>query len=125
MSRKTAHSLGLRKLHFHTVVSQRAKHVAHSGSLEMCAVTFGLRWAFRSRRYLGSRMVFLVDAQAVIGALQRGRTSAPTLILEMRKIAALILATGTVVKFIYVPSAHNPSDAASRGIVEPAGRAKL
>ena len=121
---KIGHSLGLRKTDFHTVVSHRAKYPAHSGSLEISAVTLGLRWAFRSKRFLGQRIPFLVDAQAVIGALRRGRTSAPTLKFEMGKIAALILATDTVVKFIYIPSSHMPADAPSRGLVSLANRAR-
>ena len=121
----TPHSLGLRQLDFHTVVSRQARFKAHSGSLQAGAVTFGLRWAFRSSRYLRKRIAMLVDAQAVTGALRRGRSSAPTLRHEMQQIVALSLVSGCIMKCIYIPSEHNPADAPSRGVHSTAERASL
>ena len=71
------------------------------------------------------RLVLLVDAQAVLFACAKGRSSAPTLRFELGRIAALSLAGNGLVRFIYVPSEYNPADAPSRGIVSKQQRALL
>ena len=58
----------------------------------------------------------LVDAQAVLFALIKGRSSAPTLRFEVRRIAAHALAADVLLHFLWVPSEHNPADAPSRGL---------
>ena len=70
-------------------------------------------------------LAFLVDAQAVLGALRCGRSSAPTLQRTVAQIASLALASGCVIKFVYIPSSHNSADAPSRGAVNRSSRAKL
>ena len=74
---------------------------------------------------MSQRLVVLVDAQAVLFAAAKGRSSAPSLRFEIRKLAALALAGNLVIKYIYVPSEYNPADAPSRGVVSPADRALL
>ena len=59
----------------------------------------------------------LIDAMAVQGALSKGRSSALSLRREVRRIAALTLAGGLVVSYLYVPSEFNPADDPSRGWV--------
>lgn len=73
------HRLGLRMSRFRTILSVRKQHQVHSGALEASAVTLILRWLLRSPGKHGKRVAALVDAQAVIGALAKGRSSAPTL----------------------------------------------
>jgi uncharacterized membrane protein len=108
--------LGLTKSSFTTIVSAKALHRAHSGALEATAVVLLLRWLLRSKDKHAHRVVALVDAQAVLGAAAKGRTSAATLKREIRKIAALTLAGDFLMRYVYVPSEDNPADAPSRGV---------
>ena len=117
--------LPYRKLDFHTVLSQRKTFDGHSGALEAAGVVLGARWHLRTRKNLSTRMVMLVDAQAVLFAAAKGRSSAPSLRFEHRKLAALALVGDLAIKYIYVPSEYNPADAPSRGIVSRADRARL
>jgi hypothetical protein len=112
----TPHKLGLTKSSFTTIVSAKALHRAHSGALEATAVVLLLRWLLRSKDKHAHRVVALVDAQAVLGAAAKGRTSAATLKREIRKIAALTLAGDFLMRYVYVPSEDNPADAPSRGV---------
>ena len=105
------------KAAFATVVSSRAVHAAHAGALEAGGVRLALRWYLRSVARHGTRMVLLVDAQAVLGAVSKGRSSSASLRREIMRIAALQLVGGLLLKLVYVPSEDNPADAPSRGIV--------
>jgi hypothetical protein len=70
----------------------------------------------RSPHLHSRRGAFLVDAQAVIGALRKGRSSAPTLMHPIRRVAALCLACDWTWRFHYVPSESNAADWPSRGL---------
>ena len=107
----------LSKAAFATVVSARKKHDAHSGALEAHGVTLSLRWLLRSPGRHSKRTTLLIDARAVLGAVGKGRSSAPTIAREIRKIGAHILAGDLLIKAAYIPSEKNPADAPSRGIV--------
>lgn len=109
--------LPINKAAFATVVSSRAVHSAHAGALEAGGVRLALRWFLRSVSRHGRRMVLLVDAQAVLGAVAKGRSSSPSLRREIMRIAALQLAGDVLLKLVYVPSEDNPADAPSRGVV--------
>ena len=109
--------LPINKAAFATVVSSRAVHAAHAGALEAGGVRLALRWYLRSVARHGTRMVLLVDAQAVLGAVSKGRSSSGTLRREIMRIAALQLVGGLLLKLVYVPSEDNPADAPSRGVV--------
>ena len=67
------------KAAFATVVSSPAVHAAHAGALEAGGVRLALRWFLRSEKRHGRRLVMLVDAQAVLGAVAKGRSSSPSL----------------------------------------------
>ena len=60
---------------------------------------------------------FLVDARAVMGALRKGRSSAPTLRHPLRVVSALCLACDWTWRYHYVPSESNAADWPSRGTV--------
>ena len=49
-----------------------------------------IRWVLRDKKRHGKRLVVLVDAQAVLGAAARGRSSANTIKREMRRYGALV-----------------------------------
>jgi len=108
--------IGLSQRRVRTVLSSKCKYQAHSGALECTAVVLGLQWYLRKAKNHCRRLPFLVDAQAVLGALVKGRSSAPTLFREVRRAAALAIAGDLHVKYIYVPSEVNPADAPSRGV---------
>ena len=54
------------------------------------------------------------SAQAVLAALQKGRSSAPTLRHQVGQAGAIIMACGWRFRFAYLPSESNPADAPSR-----------
>ena len=109
--------LPISKSAFTTVVSSRAVFDAHAGALEAGGVQLALRWLLRSAARHGRRTVLLVDAQAVKGAVAKGRSSSLYLRREIMRIGALQLAGDLLLKLVYVPSEDNPADAPSRGIV--------
>ena len=109
--------LPLSKAAFATVISAQSKYAAHSGSLEAQGLILALRWALRSSKRHSRRTAVLIDAQAVLGAAAKGRSSASTLRTDMRRVAALVLGGDLLLKPVYVPSEDNPSDLASRGVV--------
>ena len=107
--------LALSRRDFQELLSIPARHQAHSGALEAIGVELGCRLLSRRARLHGCRGLFLVDAQAVQAALQKGRSSAPTLQRAVRRVGALSLACGWRWRFGYVPSEDNPADDLSRG----------
>jgi hypothetical protein len=115
------HRLSVPRHRFRTVVSHRATYAAHSGALEAAGVTMMLRWCVRSRLRHGTRLAALVDAQAVLHALSKGRSSAPTIKAEVRRAGAICLGCDMLVRYIYIPSESNPADAPSRGINSKSG----
>ena len=56
-----------------------------------------------------------VDARAVLFAILKGRSSAPTLRRPLRAIAAHVLAGNLLIYPFWVPTEHNPADGPSRG----------
>ena len=110
-------AIPLSKSSFKTVISSRARHVAHSSTLEAHAVALALRWTLRSTSRHSRRTVLLIDATAVCGAVAKGRSSSPCLGPEIRRIAALGIAGDLLLRIVYVPSEDNPGDAPSRGVV--------
>jgi len=108
--------LPLAPSHFRTILSVRCRRVCHSGALEAQAVVLSLRRLLRDVRLHRARAPFLVDARAVMDALRKGRSSAPTLRYPVRQCAALLLAADVRMHFGYIPSESNPADPPSRGI---------
>jgi len=105
----------LRKAAFRPVISSKAKHNAHAGTLEAEGVALALRWILRSTARHRRRTLLLVDAKAVLGAVARGRSSAPSLRRAVTRVAALCLGGDLLLHLVYVPSEDNPADAPSRG----------
>ena len=115
------HRLRLSEKRFRVVISARRRFAAHSGALEAQGVCLGLEWFLRRRDRHSHRTIMLVDAQAIIGALAKGRTSAQSIVAPVRKAAALTLAGDLCVHYLYIPSEANPSDKPSRGVVSATG----
>ena len=75
----------LHKNKFRTVVSSRRRFSAHSGQLEAIAGVLGLEWFLRKADNHSKRLLFLLDARAVMGAFAKGRSSAPSLFRAVQK----------------------------------------
>ena len=93
---------------FKTLLSSRARHVSHSGEMEAVGITLATRWLLRTSRFHNHRFVLLVDAQAPLACLRKGRSSAPTLARATRRTAAALLAGNLTVSSLYVPSEKQP-----------------
>ena len=78
-----------------------------------------LRWAYEFRlrhpAELGCRSVHPVDSVAVAGAACKGRSAARCLNVEMRKLMALQLASGTAGFFPWIASGDTPRICPSAG----------
>ncbi len=115
----TPHQLPCHKKDFQVAFSSKALRKAHSSVLEAQGLLSALKWVLRSsKKRFGHRVVVLVDAKAVLGAAAEGRTSAPALRGILRRIAAILLGTNTLLRLLYVPSDEGPADAPSRGHAE-------
>ncbi|CAL1136882.1 unnamed protein product [Cladocopium goreaui] len=113
----TPHELPFHKWQFHTAISAKARWKAHAGLLEAHGLHIALKWALRSAVRFHRRVVVLIDAKAILGAASKGRSSAPGIRGVLRKIGNLLMATNSLLRFVYIPSEDNPADAPSRGIV--------
>ena len=110
--------LPLSRAAFKQVLAARARRADHSGGLEASAVVLGMRRLARQQRLHSHRGCFLVDAQAVLGALKKGRSSAGTLRHPVAQAGALALACNWKLTFGYLPSESNPADDLSRGVLQ-------
>jgi len=93
---------------FKDLFSSKAKVVSHSGAMELQAAKLLL---------LRLTRVLLLDAQAICGALEKGRSSAGTLKRGVKAISAISLACGLRMRFPYIPSESMPADFPSRNKV--------
>jgi hypothetical protein len=109
------HRLGLQKSDFKDVLSLQASKPEHAGIMELKGVLLSLRWLLRAARRYHKRIVMLIDAKAALCAVAKGRTNAPAFRRTLCSINALLLASDTLLRPIYVPSEDNPADAPSRG----------
>ena len=97
------------------VLSSRARRKEHAGQLEAEGAFLALRRAARDVKSHGVRQLILMDAIAVLSALQKGRSSAPTLRSCVKRCSAFLLAANIRPRFGYIPTAWNPADPPSRG----------
>ena len=100
---------------FTDVICMRASRVDHSGAMEAHALLLLAQWLCRSPSRCGSRVLVAEDAQAVLHAAKKGRSSSPSLRRPIMHLGAYCLAFGLQLLLIWVPSEHNPADKPSRG----------
>ena len=96
------------------VVRGRWSYPEHINRTEGRAAGIAFRHALRNCDHLGKRIVVLIDNLAVALSLAKGRASAKTMLRTCREIGCLSLFSGARLIARWVPSEHNPSDAASR-----------
>ena len=83
-------------------------------ALEGEAAILAMRHRMRDRSSRQVRFVQLQDNQATLGSFRKGRSSAPRLLRQCRRAAALALFGQWKIAWVYVPSAWNPADEPSR-----------
>ena len=93
------------------------KHSETITVLETRAVLTTLRWRLRRGHMIRNRFLHLIDNQAAIGVLTKGRSSSHQLLAVLKKINCLLLCSGSRMFLCYVETDTNPSDAGSRGRV--------
>ena len=108
-------TLPLRRSSLKAVFGVRAKTKDHSRALEAQGVLLGLRRLAWSPSLQSDRGCMLLDTKAVWGALQKGRSSAPTLRRVVSQIGAQCLACDWRLRYEYLPSENNRADTPSRG----------
>lgn len=97
-----------------TIIQHRWRWTGeHINALEMRAILLGLLWLV-SCRVVDRRVSFFTDSMVCLGALNKGRTSAPTLSRVLSTVAALCLSAGIVLLPAHVPTELNPADGPSR-----------
>ena len=95
--------------------SVRAKARDDVPTLEAIAIALAVRRDTRSVRHHGHH-VFLLDAQALIYALRKGRSSSRAFKVQLQKVGALTVCADILPYYGYIPTACNPGDPPSRGI---------
>ena len=86
----------------------------HINHLELAAALNCFRWRVRKLQGIKVRCLHLLDSQVCCSILSKGRTSSRKLQFTLRKLNALLLASGIVPAFGFVHSADNPADLPSR-----------
>ena len=86
----------------------------HINSLELRAVSTGVRRVLSSPLAVRSRLLVLCDSQVAVGALAKGRSSSRTVLLRLRPITALLLSSGLLLYPRWLASDLNPADGPSR-----------
>ena len=104
------------KRDFRDVISAKKTRDAHPSSLEASGLLLLLKWITRSSKNFSRRIPVLVDAQAVLGAAAKGRTSAGSISLDMKRIAVVTFSSDILPSYVYIPSEDNPADASSRNV---------
>jgi len=97
-----------------TILSSAWRSPEHINALELRAVLLSLHWLLSYPSAHSSRVYLLVDSTVALFALWKGRSSSPRLLVIIRKISALLLASGTTLLTGWLPSAVNPADQPSR-----------
>ena len=97
-----------------TAISTKWKRQNKIDYLEGEAAILSLRHRLRSTVNRKQRILQLQDNQAILGTLRKGRSSAPRLLVQARRVAALCLFGELRAAWVYVPSAWNRADEPSR-----------
>ena len=83
-------------------------------NLEAIAGVAAFSWRLREGHRCGVRAIHLVDNQATLGVLARGRSSSKLLNRQARRLGAICILGRIVPVFAYVSTTDNPADRGSR-----------
>jgi hypothetical protein len=93
----------------------RWKRAEHINVLEARAACCAIRYLARQESCSGRcRALLLCDSAVVVGAMQKGRTSAFRLLVQLRRMSAVLLGSDLELNSVWIPSKCNPADAPSR-----------
>lgn len=98
-----------------TVIKHRWRTRQHINMLEGKALLLGIKWFLRNQNNFGKRLIVGIDNQALIGAVEKGRSSLG-LHGICRQIAAWVTAGDLHLKCVYIKSEDNPADGPSRSL---------
>jgi hypothetical protein len=99
-----------------TIISSGWLVPEHINVLELRAVLLAMHWLLSYPSSHLSRVYLLVDSTVTLFALWKGRSSSANILLILRKINALLLASGITLLTGWIPSKVNPADQPSRCI---------
>ncbi|KAF7315099.1 Reverse transcriptase ribonuclease h [Mycena indigotica] len=91
----------------------------HIGWLETVAIEL-LVLTLESLDFENAYLLVHSDNQGVIGAFDKGRSRNPDINLSLRRIFVALAARNIALDLVYIPSANNPADPLSRGILPKA-----
>ncbi|CAE7247208.1 unnamed protein product [Symbiodinium sp. CCMP2592] len=107
------HDIMLRK-HWCVAWSKPWEHEANILHTEARALTWSVEHLLRANRCIQKRLLCFSDNLPLVLTATKGRRKSAHLNKQLRKLAALCLATGSKVHVRWVPSEINPADAPSR-----------
>ncbi|CAK0883482.1 unnamed protein product, partial [Prorocentrum cordatum] len=88
-------------------------------ALEAEALLYGVRHLLRSVANLGSRLLVIGDSISASLAATKGRSSSDGMLSVTRRLGALLLGTGSLLRSRWIASELNPADGPSRGRPAP------
>lgn len=103
----------LKSAKFRTIIQHRWHVQEHVNVLEARSALLALRWV-STLHCPPSKILFLTDSAVLAGAASKGRSSSPSLLQVLRKLAAIQLATGFVIAWRHIKTDQNPADGPSR-----------
>jgi hypothetical protein len=103
----------VKKVEWGHVVASKFRHKAHINVLEAAAALTAVRRAVRDERR-GKKFVVFGDSAVVIAAVTKGRCSSFPLLVAVRRVMAMVLASGSRPRYVWIPSKANPADEPSR-----------
>lgn len=114
LSEYTAFYTDVHAARWSTILSSSWRTPEHINALELRAVLLALHWLLSYPSAHSSRVYLLVDSTVALYALWKGRSSSAPLLLILRRISALLMASGISLLTGWLPSAVNPADEPSR-----------
>ena len=99
---------------YRTIAAYRWLYNQHINELEMHTILTAIKWCISYPSVIDKRVLLLTDSQVCYYSTRKGRSSKPGMLLLLRKIAALCLASGIVLHVVWVDSSSNPADLPSR-----------
>jgi hypothetical protein len=77
-------------------------------------VLSAVKWLVSHQHTVGIRLLIMTDNQAVFYGIRKGRSSSHGMLLLLRKLSALLLASAVTLHVAWVQTAVNPADYGSR-----------
>lgn len=97
-----------------TIISSPWSGEEHINTLELRAALLAIHWVLSYPSSVNTRVFLLLDSTVAFFSIWKGRSSSPALLLVLRKLSALIMASGLLILPGWLPSELNPADAPSR-----------